>query len=193
MPIHYLTALPAPKWVIKKIDKMQRAFLWKGEEPENIKLGASLVNWQMVCRPKEMGGLGIINLERFASALSIKWLWMRWHDQSRPWDKMDLSCSDKDVQLFQACTEIHIGDGRKAIFWKNIWLNGLCPKDIALNLFKLAKRKSRNVNTELTNDGSLFQTNYKPWSYLWTRPAQRATEPSYFVGWHRRHNFMEKK
>lgn len=94
--------------------------------------------------------LGVIDLERFASALRIRRLWMRWHDQSRPWDKMELPCTEKDIQ---ACTQIHMGDGTRTIFWKDNWLNGLRPKDIAPNLFKLAKRKNRNVGTELTNDG----------------------------------------
>lgn len=69
MPVHYLTALPAPKWVIKMIDKMRRTFLWKGEEPENVKPGTSLVNWQTVCMPRDLGGLGILDLERFSLAL----------------------------------------------------------------------------------------------------------------------------
>lgn len=60
---------------------------------------------------------------------------MRWQDPSRPWDKMDLPCNEKDNQLFQACTKIQLGNGRKIIFWKDNWLQGLCPKDIAPNLF----------------------------------------------------------
>lgn len=41
---------------------------------------------------------------------------------------------------------------KKTFFWKDNWLYGFCSKDIAPNLFKLAKRKNRNVGTELTND-----------------------------------------
>nr|BAC84355.1 hypothetical protein [Oryza sativa Japonica Group] len=56
-----------------------------------------------------MGGLGILDLERFSSSLRLRWLWMRWQDQSRPWDKMELPCNDRDIQLFQACNKIQIG------------------------------------------------------------------------------------
>lgn len=152
MPVHYLTALPCPKWVIKRIDKMRRDFLWKGEEPENVKPGTSLVNWQTICVPRDLGGLGILDLERFSSALRVRWLWIRWHDRNRPWNEMDLPCNTKDMQLFQACTQITIGNGQKIFFWKDNWLEGMCPKEIAPNLFWLARRKNKNLQTELDNN-----------------------------------------
>lgn len=64
---------------------------------------------------------------------------------------MELPCNERDIHLFQACTEIHLGDGTKTFFWKDNWLKGRCPKDVTPALFKLAKRKSRNVSTERTN------------------------------------------
>ncbi|EAZ03574.1 hypothetical protein OsI_25711 [Oryza sativa Indica Group] len=99
-----------------------------------------------------MGGLGILDLERFSSSLRLRWLWMRWQDQSRPWDKMELPCNDRDIQLFQACNKIQIGDGKKFFFWKDNWLEGLCLKDIAPNLFKLAKRKNRDAFTAIAEN-----------------------------------------
>ncbi len=77
---------------------------------------------------------------------------MRWQDQSRPWDKMELPCNDRDIQLFQACNKIQIGDGKKFFFWKDNWLEGLCLKDIAPNLFKLAKRKNRDAFTAIAEN-----------------------------------------
>lgn len=70
--------------------------------------------------PKEMGGLGILDLERFSSSLRLRWLWMRWQDQSRPWDKMELPCNDRNIQLFQACNKIQIGDGNNFFFFGKI-------------------------------------------------------------------------
>lgn len=156
VPIHFLTALPAPKWVLKRIDKIRRAFQWKGEEPENVKLGASLVSWHIVCRPKELGGRGILDLEKFTSALRLRWLWLRWQDQSRPWEAMESPCNEKDIYLSQACTQISIGNGRKISFWKDNWLQGPCPKDIAPTLFGLAKRKNRKLDIELPNNNWLY-------------------------------------
>jgi hypothetical protein len=49
-------------------------------------------------------------------------------------------------------TEITLGDGRKANFWHDRWLNGECPKVIAPSLFKIAARKNRTVNEALSNE-----------------------------------------
>lgn len=54
-PIYHLTAFPAQKWLVKRIDKIRRSFLWRGETPENVKGGHSLINWPTTCLPKEKG------------------------------------------------------------------------------------------------------------------------------------------
>lgn len=40
-------------------------------------------------------------------------------------------------------------------FWKDNWLEGLCLKDIAPNLFKLAKRKNRDAFTAIAENAWL--------------------------------------
>jgi hypothetical protein len=57
IPIHHLTALRAPKWVFKRIDRFRRSFLWKRKDPDHTNPGDSLINWQLVFRPKSLGGL----------------------------------------------------------------------------------------------------------------------------------------
>jgi hypothetical protein len=49
--------VPAPKWLIKKIDKLRRNFFWKGEDVEGNKGGLCLVKWDIICKPKELGVL----------------------------------------------------------------------------------------------------------------------------------------
>jgi hypothetical protein len=60
---YHVTVFALPKWLIKKIDTLRRNFLWKGEESEGNKGGICLVKWRMVCKPKDLGGLGIHDLQ----------------------------------------------------------------------------------------------------------------------------------
>jgi hypothetical protein len=95
-PICHLTAFPAQKWLIKRTDKIRRNFLWRGETPDNVNSGHSLINWPITCLPKQKGGLGILDLERFARALRLRWLWFKWKEKDRAWNKLDIPCDKKD-------------------------------------------------------------------------------------------------
>ena len=56
-----LIAVKAPKWFIKAVNKLRRAYLWSGRKQVNG--GNCLVSWDKVQQPLEYGGLGTLNLE----------------------------------------------------------------------------------------------------------------------------------
>jgi hypothetical protein len=58
---------------------------------------------------------------------------------------MPIPCDDQGMTLFQASTIIKLGDGKKAKFWWDKWLDGETPKDIASHLFALVHFKQRTV------------------------------------------------
>jgi hypothetical protein len=140
-PIYHMTAFPELKWLVKKIDRLRRSFLWRGETPDKVYGGHSLVNWPTSCRPKPKGGLGILDLERFACALRLRWLWFQWRYKDRAWTGLDLPCDSKDRDLFAASTVVTIGNGQTASFWLSSWAHGRTLKSIAPTLFSKAKRK----------------------------------------------------
>jgi hypothetical protein len=80
--IYYITVLNVPIEVLMKIDSIRRAFLWAA--CDKVTGGKCKVNWEMVCKPKDCGGLGIFNLTKFASALRMRWLWHEWNDEAKP-------------------------------------------------------------------------------------------------------------
>jgi hypothetical protein len=57
-----------------------------------------------------------------------------------------------DRHLFLFSTIIQIGDGKSTPFWEARWLRGLAPKELAPNLFLIARFKRRTVQQEQRNN-----------------------------------------
>jgi len=70
VPIYALIAISVPKWFIRAIDKIRRAFTWKGRQQVNG--GSCLVAWDKVQHPLDLGGLGILNLEIMSRTLQVR-------------------------------------------------------------------------------------------------------------------------
>jgi hypothetical protein len=125
--VYHLTIFPLAIWARKQIDKIRRSFLWKGEE--NANGGYCLVNWPTVNRPKDLGGLGVLDLDKFGRALRLRWLWREWSTDNKPWSGLEVSCPKMDCLLFNASTTVTIGNGKKARFWHHAWLDGEAPRN----------------------------------------------------------------
>ena len=66
IPIYYLSLFKAPISVCNNNDKLLRDFLWRGYGENH---GFHLVNWNIVSKSKEYGGLGIGNIAKRNEAL----------------------------------------------------------------------------------------------------------------------------
>jgi len=69
--IYVAMATDLPPWAFKAIDKIRRAFLWRGRK--EAKGGHCLIAWPKVCRSQELGGLGIADLKALSIALKARW------------------------------------------------------------------------------------------------------------------------
>jgi hypothetical protein len=144
-----MTVFPEQKWLIRRIDRIRWGFLWRGETPDKVYGGHSLINWPTTCLPKNKGGLGILELERFSRALRLRWLWFQWKHKDRAWVNLDLPCDNQDRDLFAASTIVTIGNGHTAKFWTSSWADGRTLKIMAPTLFSKAKRKKITVQMAL--------------------------------------------
>jgi len=72
IPTYYLSLFPILVSVAKKLEGLQREFLWRGMGDE---AKFHLVNWHKVCTPIKAGGLGVRNVIKFNQALLGKWMW----------------------------------------------------------------------------------------------------------------------
>ncbi|RVW71573.1 putative ribonuclease H protein [Vitis vinifera] len=66
IPLYQMSLFRMPKSVARRLEKLQRDFLWRGANGGNK---AHLVKWEVVCADKEKGGLGLRKLVCLNKAL----------------------------------------------------------------------------------------------------------------------------
>jgi hypothetical protein len=138
------------KWALKRIDRIRRRFLWNGSD--NERKDHCLVQWKKVTHTKHLGGLDVMDLERFNRALHLRWPWLQWTDQNKPWNGMLISISAPEEDLFHACTTIQVGNDTRTKFWHDRWIDGQALKALAPTLFKLAWGKNTLVAEAYNNN-----------------------------------------
>ena len=145
IPTHIALAVNLSPRVTKHIDSCRRSFLWKGAQ--SAKGGHCLLAWPRVCRPPDLGGLGIIDLQRFGYALRMRWLWMKRTDESRSWHHLPMEKEHVVEAMFQSSIYVELGNGRKALFWTDRWLQGQSLLDIAPSLCNAVRARIKGQRT----------------------------------------------
>jgi hypothetical protein len=105
----------------------------------------------MVCRPTKFCGLGISDLEKFATSLRIRWLWIEWTDKSKTGFAL-VTLVIRRIKTTLMRQPLGMLVTGKAKFWNSPWLSGIRPKDIAPKIFKLTKQKNISVKKALDNN-----------------------------------------
>jgi hypothetical protein len=137
--IYQMMALDLPKWAIKAIDKIRRGFLWRGRKEANG--GHCMVAWGKVTRPKELGGLGISDLQCLNRALRVKWIWLQKTDSSKPWTDLLFQSNRFLDSLCSLAMASIVGDGQSTLFWHDRWLLGQRIADLAPHVFSLVPKR----------------------------------------------------
>ena len=112
--VYLFIAMSVPKWVIKAIDKIRRAFLWKGRK--EINGGSCLVAWEKVARHINLGGLGIPNLHVWSWALQMRCLWFQKTIPSKPWVGLEIPEHFNSKNLYANALLSHVGNGSNTLF-----------------------------------------------------------------------------
>ena len=84
IPLYQMSLFRMPKSVARRLEKLQRDFLWGGVNGGNK---AHLVKWE-VCADKEKGGLGLRKLVCLNKVLLGKWIWMFARAKEELWKKV---------------------------------------------------------------------------------------------------------
>ena len=172
LPTYFLSLFPLLGKVAKRMEKLQKDFLWNGigGEPK-----IHLVNWAKVCRPLQVGGLGIRLLENFNSALLGKWRrvikakWRYGMETNVLWRRVIEAkygniwggwCTKKvtspyrvslwryirsDWLNFSKLLVYDVGDGTKVKFWKHVWCGKCTLQEAFPELYCLSRSKDSSV------------------------------------------------
>jgi hypothetical protein len=105
--IFALMSLDVQAETLLAIEKILRGFLWKGQRDAHG--GHCLVAWDRVCMPKELSGLGIINLQKMNITVKTCWLWLSRVEASRRWKEFDIQVPPMVTEIFEAATSSVVG------------------------------------------------------------------------------------
>ena len=162
LPTYYMCSLIIPKGVIEVIDKARRRCLWrKDKHKQRVN---SLAAWDMVCKPKKKGGLGIVNLQVQNKALLLKQLDKFYNNADLPWVKLvrnsyyhnsvphvvTMSGSFwwrgvyRFVDEWRAITRCEVGSGYSILFWDDLWKDRILSQQFP-RLFSFARDKLISV------------------------------------------------
>ena len=167
-----MCTLKLHKTFIKSADRARRHCLW--DKREDSTSFAGLAAWDMVCKPKNHGGLGVINLELQNMALLLKQLHKFFSKEDIPWVKLVWSLySDEPPQsqskrgsfwwrdvfsfaeVYRSITNCQVGDGSTILFWKDFWLSEDLLLDKFPRLFSFVEKEDMSVrNLNLLQDPS---------------------------------------
>ena len=114
IPTYYLSLFQIPVRVAKRVEKIQRDFLWGGVG-DDFKF--HLVNWSKICMTTEAGGLGVRNLIHFNQTLLGKWLWRFANEGAAWWRK--LVVAKYDIMRGGWCSK-EVGGAHGVGVWKGI-------------------------------------------------------------------------
>ena len=114
VPIYAMMAENLLPWAWKEIDAICRKFLWAGGDT-SVR-GKCMVAWDTVCRPTELGGLGITDLRLTGYALQTRRLWLQKTDDSHAWRELSISTEPQVREFFRASTFTILGEGTAALF-----------------------------------------------------------------------------
>ena len=139
-----------PKGVLRKIDYYRSCFFWQDDE--------RLTRWDIICQPKDQGGLGVHNLEIQNQCLLSKWLFKLINEQSvwqdllkrkylgtksitqverKQGDSYFWSGLMKVKNYFLNMGSWFINNGEQVRFWEDKWLGNSSLKDKYPSLYSI--------------------------------------------------------
>jgi hypothetical protein len=160
-----LSFFEVPRGVLERMDYFHSRFFWQGE---NHKKKYRLARWDILCQPKDQGGLGIQNIDVQNKCLLSKWLFKlinedgMWQQLLRnkylkryPLSKVTYNPGDshfwsglmKVKNTFLNLGTFILKNGEQIRFWEDKWLGHQSFMTQYPSLYQIVRQKSATVAT----------------------------------------------
>ncbi|RVW13169.1 Transposon TX1 uncharacterized 149 kDa protein [Vitis vinifera] len=155
------------RWKLaKRLDKVQRDFLWGGGSEEKK---AHLIKWEAICEDKSKGGLGLRKLVFLNKALLGKWVWRFAIDRDDLWKQVIVAKYGQEGLGWRAkkaygtigvgvwkeiwkesdwCWDnmgFIVGKGNKINFWTDVWCEDTRLAQSFPHLYAMASHRNATV------------------------------------------------
>ena len=165
-----LSFFEIPKGVLKKFKQYKSSFFWQGGSD---KKKYRLAKWDILCRPKDQGGLGLIDLKVPNKCLLSKWivnlvngkgtrqsLFRNKYLSSKSLPQVQAKPNDshfwrglmKIKEEVLACGSFEIKDGKQTRFWEDTWVGQRPFKDQYPRIYNIARRPHASVASVLSSE-----------------------------------------
>ena len=169
LPMFLLSFFEIPKGVRKRLDFYRSRFFWQSDQ---YKKKYRLTKWNIICRPKDQGGLGIELLDIKNKCLLSKWLFKIIHEVG-VWQELLSNKYIGNKTLSQICVKptdspfwkgimsvkdeffargsFIVGNGQETRFWEDTWLGDTPLRVQYPSLYNIVRRKNVSVAAVLSN------------------------------------------
>ncbi|XP_038998009.1 uncharacterized protein LOC120123085 [Hibiscus syriacus] len=138
LPTYYLSLFKIPSSVNSKLNSIMSKFLWGGGTDKNK---IHWVSWSNVCKSKEEGGLGVLNISNMNRALLGKWSWRFANERNVVWRR--LICSKYNLDPYSLLFNSKL-PAQSSCIWSSVdkWAMD-CPLKVSfLRLFAISSNQS---------------------------------------------------
>jgi len=164
--VYFMSSLQLPPSVIDQLDRRRRVFLWSADKTGKSKPANCLVAWINVCKPRDLGGLGIKDMGTQNVCLLLKLIHKLHHPEFSTWaqwvqGRASIATLSGDIHgdhwqvlrqilpLYQAITTVALGDGNNCSFWSDVWTGDEALADTYPTLFNHCTFKEATVSQML--------------------------------------------
>jgi hypothetical protein len=208
LPMFMLSFLEIPIGVRKRLDYYRSKFFWQSDE---YKKKYRLSKWNMLCRPKDQGGLGIEVLELKNKCLLSKWLFKLLSEEGM-WQQLlsnkylrnktlsQVEVKPTDSPFWKGLMHVKedffkrgyfkLGNGTSVRFWEDVWLGGTPLSHQYPALYNITQHKNVLVSTVFATEPinisfrrGLNDNKWVQWLHLCQRliTIDLTTEPDKFI------------